>query len=438
MTPKEQARWFIQHPVALGHAVGFTKLREFPHGEWLRWMIDGTEDGTLQAHRGSYKTSCLELAIPLLMIRYPTYNIIFLRKTDTDVAEVVGAVSRILNHPVFRQMFHALTGADLQVTRSNSTEVTTNTYNAPKGSAQLLGIGIGGSLTGKHADIVITDDIVNLKDRISRAERDRTKAIYQELQNIRNPGGRIINTGTPWHKEDAFTLMPEPTRYDWRRTKMLSDAQIADLRASMTPSLFAANYDLRHIAAEEALFKTSPVFATPELAAEILHREGASTWELLRDGISHIDAAYGGPDNTAFTAANRIGGKIYALGKMWHKHADNVLDYCVSTAKATLCEPIYNEKNGDKGYLSREIAEKDCTAYPYTEKENKYYKISTHLYKWWPNIIWLPETDPEYLNQIMDYTEDAEHDDAPDSAACVCRILDRRGGGDYESPFRVV
>lgn len=64
----------------------------------------------------------------------------------------------------------------------------------------MLGIGIGGSLTGKHADIVITDDIVNLRDRMSAAERERTIAVYRELQNIKNRGGRIINTGTPWHK----------------------------------------------------------------------------------------------------------------------------------------------------------------------------------------------------------------------------------------------
>ena len=48
----------------------------------------------------------------------------------------------------------------------------------------------------------------------------------------------------------------------------------------------------------------------------------------------------------------------------------------------------------------------------YAEKENKYIKISTYLRKWWNNILWLEGTDPEYLSQIMDYTEDAEHDDA--------------------------
>jgi hypothetical protein len=58
---------------------------------------------------------------------------------------------------------------------------------------------------------------------------------------------------------------------------------------------------------------------------------------------------------------------------------------------------------------------------------NKYLKISTYLYKYWPKIVWIEGTDPEYLNQIMDYTEDAAHDDAPDSAACVVRSLDKPG-----------
>ena len=437
MTPKDQARWFIQHPVALGHAVGFTLLSEDPHGKWLDWMINGTEDGTLQAHRGGYKTSCLEIAIPLLMIRYPSHNIIFLRKTDTDVAEVIKAVCRVLRHPVFKQVFYALTGADLQIIKSNSTEITTNIYNAPKGSAQILGIGIGGSLTGKHADLVITDDIVNLKDRKSHAEREQTKAIYQELQNIRNPGGRIINTGTPWHKEDAFCLMPEPMKWDCYSTGILSPEKIEVLRKSMSPSLFAANYELVHIAAEGALFRTPPKFITPEMAVEILGKD-AKPEDLLRDGIAHIDAAYGGEDGTAFTCMRRRGSRIYGYGRRWHAHVDTVVDVCISEAQRLMCGPIHNEKNGDKGYLSREIARKGMPAYPYTEKENKYVKISTFLRKWWENIFWLPGTDQAYLNEIMDYTEDAEHDDSPDSAASVCRILDRQAGEDYTSPFRAI
>ena len=50
--------------------------------------------------------------------------------------------------------------------------------------------------------------------RLSQAERERTKLAYMELQNIKNRGGRFINTGTPWHKDDAFSIMPKPKRFD--------------------------------------------------------------------------------------------------------------------------------------------------------------------------------------------------------------------------------
>ena len=87
---------------------------------------------------------------------------------------------------------------------------------------------------------------------------------------------------------------------------------------------------------------------------------------------------------------------------------------------------------GDKGFLAKEIS-KQYRARTYHESENKYIKISTFLRKWWPNIVWLQGTDREYLSQIMDYTEDAEHDDAPDSASVVCRYYDRRSGETYQS-----
>ena len=51
------------------------------------------------------------------------------------------------------------------------------------------------------------------------------------------------------------------------------------------------------------------------------------------------------------------------------------------------------------------------------------------------NIVWLEGTDPQYLDQIMDYTDDAEHDDAPDSASVVCRFYNNKRGTTYVSPF---
>lgn len=417
MTAQEKARYFITHPAALGRALGYKDFRDDLHGGWIKRMVTAEDDMTLQAHRGSYKTTCLCVAIALLMLWHPDRNIIFLRKTDSDVAEVIKTVNRILSTDIMRDIYHALTGGELAVARDTSSEITLNIYAAPRGAAQVQGIGIGGSITGKHADIIITDDIVNLKDRVSHAERERTKAVYMELQNICNPGGRFINTGTPWHKEDAFELMPEPEMWDCYHTGMLDEGQLDDLRQSMSPSLFAANYELRHIAQENALFTTAPRFTDDEA--------------LLRDGIAHVDAAYGGEDSTAFTCGRRRGDTLYLYGRMWHGHVDTVLDVIISECKRLRCGPIMCESNADKNFLAKEIQRNGYKARTYTEKENKYMKISTYLRKWWGNIVWLDGTDRDYIAQIMDYTEDAEHDDAPDSAAVMCRWFDRRSGSGY-------
>ena len=425
MTRGEAVRFLAMHPEKFGHMVGFDRLGDL-HGKWMREMITGTGDHTLMAHRGSYKTTCVSLSLAELLLLFPNKRMLFLRKTDDDVKEIINQVRKILTMPQTAYLAGQIYGVSLKLTTDNALEISTNLTTDTRGTSQLIGQGIGGSLTGKHFDMIFTDDIVNRRDRVSKAERERTKLIVQELQNIRNPGGRIFNTGTPWHPEDAFSLMPPADMYDCYTTKMLTEAQIAELRQSMSPSLFAANYELRHIAAEDALFKTPPVFATDAMAAEVLRQRGAKAADLIRDGIAHIDAAYGGEDFTAFTCGRRHGDKLFLFGRMWHGHVDTVLDAALSDAKRLMCAPVWTETNGDKGFLAKEISARGYAARKYTEHENKYLKISSYLRKWWPAIVWLPGTDRDYLAQIQGYTEDAEHDDAPDSAACMCRYLDAK------------
>lgn len=414
-------RFLTEKPAQYGQMLGYPDLRDDLHGDWIRKMVLGHGDMTLQAHRNSYKTTCDSIALCELIMLRGDWNMIFMRKTDKDVEEVVTNVQRIIAHEVTQNIFRALKGCELALIKATNTEVTTSNYMAPRGAAQLLGIGTKGSITGKHADYVMTDDIINVDDRKSHAERERTKLIYQELQNIRNRGGRIVNTGTPWHKEDAFMLMPPPIKFDCYRTGIIDKDRIEKLRRSMTPSLFAANYELRHIAVENALFEDTPKFT--------------NNWELLRDGKAHIDAAYGGSDSTAFTCSKRVGDTLYIYGRKWGKHVDTVLDIAISECQRLQCGPILTEDNGDKGYLAKEIIKRGFTAKTYHENENKYIKISTYLRKWWPNIVFFEGTDPDYIDEIMDYTEDAEHDDAPDSAACMCRYWNSRRSEVYRSPF---
>ena len=148
---------------------------------------------------------------------------------------------------------------------------------------------------------------------------------------------------------------------------------------------------------------------------------------LLYDGVAHIDASYGGGDYTAFTCARRAGDTIFMYGKMWAAHVDTVLDQILADCERLRCAPIYCETNADKGYLAKELRRKGAKALMYAEYMNKFVKISTFGQKWWGNIQFLDQTDSAYIGQILDFTPEAEHDDAPDSMSCMCRLLDRTG-----------
>lgn len=408
MEEKQRAalRLLVEQPARVGRWCGFELLSDELHNGWIRRMMLSPESFTLQAHRSSYKTTCLSVALACIMVTQPKKNVLFFRKGDDDVIEIVRQVRRVLESPAMCQITEALYGDPARIIRGNASELTTDCYATPRGSAQLVGIGTGGSITGKHADIIVTDDIVNLKDRVSRAERNRIKGIYMELANILNPGGRMINTGTPWHKDDAFSLMPNIVRYDCYQTGILTPDQIKERKAAMTPSLFAANYELRHIAEEDVIFGEAQYADDPELAC---------------DGFAHVDAAYGGGDGTAFTIARKRGENYYLYGRLWNKHVDQCLDEMFSAMDNLRAGKIYCEDNGDKGYLAKEMRKRGRRVQPYHEAMNKFVKVTTYLKAAWPNVYFVPGTDPEYIAQILDYNENAEHDDAPDSAASLIR-----------------
>jgi hypothetical protein len=401
------AKYIYNHPEQIGISVGFEDLTEI-HGEWIKEMVWGDGDYTLMAHRAAYKSSCLAVAISLMMVIYPTKNIIFLRKADNDVSEMIRMVTKILKSQVLIDICAIMHGTNLVLTEESQDHISTSLWTSPMGASQLRGIGLKSSITGKHSEIVITDDICNVTDRISKAERDRTKLQYQELQNIRNRGGRIINLGTKWHKDDVFTMMDNIHIYDYKRTGLISDEQLQKIKDSMTASLFACNYELKIVADEDVIFTTPQTGAEPHL---------------VEQGLCHTDAAYGGEDYTAFTIARKYNGKIYVYGRLWHKHIDDVQDEIKTLISQFNGGIMYCENNGDKGYLGKEFRRKGVRVSIYHENMNKFIKITSYLKACWRDVVFVAGTDEEYINQICDYNENAEHDDAPDSLASLIRKM---------------
>lgn len=407
-----------ENPYKIAKAIGFTDVIKYPHNEWMQHIIKDKEDYTLLAHRGSYKSSCLSVCIALMMVLYPQSNIIFLRKADNDVAEMIRMVKKALEsnalQSISRILYH---NKSIILTESTASSITTNLFLSASGSSQLLGIGLKSSITGKHADIVITDDICNISDRISKAERERTKLQYQELQNIRNRGGRIINTGTKWHEEDVFSLIDNVNIYDCYDTKLISEEKLQEIRDSMTPSLFACNYELRIIASEDVIFTNVQTGGDPALCEQ---------------GYMQLDSAFYGEDYTAWSIMQRHDDKYYVYGRMKRKHVEECYDEIKADYERFMCGRLYNENNADKGMVGKELRKLGMKVILYHEDMNKYMKIVTYLKAIWKDLIFVEGTDAEFINQIEDFYEDAEHDDAPDSVASLARIYSGKSKSEYK------
>lgn len=403
-------------PYKIGHWVGFKDLTEM-HNKWLRSFLYSKEDQTLQGHRGSYKTSVIALFFVLHIIEKPNESVLFFRKTNADVTEVLRTTSNILKTGCINEIVKAIYGKNLVLITDNQTSINTNLGKTIKGAPQISGLGIGTSITGKHADIIVTDDIVNINDRISQAERERTKLAYQELQNIKNRGGRFINTGTPWHKEDAFTLMPNITKYDCYSTGLISDETLEDIRDSMLPSLFAANYELKHIASEDVIFFDPQIGGDPAM---------------VEHGTMHLDSAFYGEDYTAWSVMTKRDGKYYCYGRMKRKHVEECYGDIIADYNRFMCGKIYNEDNADKGMIGKELRKLGLKVILYSESMNKFLKIATYLKAIWKDLIFVEGTDPEFIEQICDFHEDSPHDDAPDTVASQARLLLNKSDKPYK------
>ena len=75
-------------------------------------------------------------------------------------------------------------------------------------AGQVLGpsvaaVGIGAATTGARADLLVCDDIVDVRALRSLADRERVAAYFNEnLVNLLEPDGRLWCLFTPWHVDD--------------------------------------------------------------------------------------------------------------------------------------------------------------------------------------------------------------------------------------------
>jgi len=187
--------------------------------------------------------------------------------------------------------------------------------------------------------------------------------------------------------------------------KELTPERIERIKSKMTRSLFDANYNLRHTLDRGKMFDDAQFTE---------FREGFKVrW--------HVDPAYSGKDTTAITTLYRDGNDIVVKGWVRDESIINDCDNVSKLIKSVSGMSGIVENNKDEGYTEKELSKQLMNVSGYHEKQNKHYKIQQYLKANWDNIKFANGCDPNYINQILDYQEGEEPDDAPDSLASLLR-----------------
>ena len=116
-------------------------------------------------------------------------------------------------------------------------------------------------------------------------------------------------------------------------------------------------------------------------------------------------------------------GRHYVRGWIWPDSVEACYDRIVAILNQHKCGTLYVEANADKGFSARDLALKWPAVIARDESMNKHIKIVSFLKKNWHSITFAEDCQDEFLNQILDYIEGQEPDDAPDALAALLREM---------------
>jgi predicted phage terminase large subunit-like protein len=413
---KKDHELFIEKPHLLGVYLGYPDLIDL-HSKWINTAWLDKSKQAMQAHRNSYKTTSILIVGSIWYLLYfdPNATILIIRKSDTDAQKIVRTLRDHFQSNKVIGLFNSIycvNRLDTDQWSSSSLKLSIKTTKTPEGNIESRGI--GGAITGSHYSHIFPDDIVTRDDRYSKAERTQTKDFIRELKNIKKQGGRVFYSGTPWHKDDAWTILPEPDKYPIGTVPIKGflphelPAKIAELKTGNTESLYCANYELKHVSTEELLFDDPQYCEWPDAKFPL---------------VAYLDPAFGQDDYTAITIGGVYDKKIYiAAGYVWKHPIDKTYDLVENLFVQYGLTLLIVESNQAQVVIGREFIKRGIPVKAVWQFKNKLFRIEHYAKKFWSIIYFnkkiLENTDClEYMEQITSFYELADHDDAPDSLA---------------------
>lgn len=127
-----------------------------------------------------------------------------------------------LNRNKFEEFSNDLFNLSLSPDNNSTTDWGLADYNGG-----MIATGIGGSITGQGADLMVIDDpIKNAKEAQSKTMRENIWDEWESTLSTRlHDGASVIVIMTRWHQDDFIGRLLEQSPYDWKRLRLPAIAE---------------------------------------------------------------------------------------------------------------------------------------------------------------------------------------------------------------------
>jgi len=372
----------------------------------------------------SYLTS--QIFLSWFMGRNPKREVILASYNDSKAEEYTRWVRDTCRYELFRQVF-----PDFEMNENK--QAAGEWYTAAGG--KVLAAGIKGGVTGYGANLMLIDDPVKdfeqaTSDIIQEKIWNRYRA---DIRSRLYPGAAIVVIMTRWASNDLAgrLILQEGLVCDGGKWEMLSLPILSADGVSLWPEAYPLSeiQDIRESVGEkifQALYQQTPVDLIDRIFSDPIFREAPEGLPV----IGYLDPAFGGNDYCALTTGgltdpdNAKDSKAHITGGyVWRSQIDKSYDMIERIYKQEKLRKLWIESNQAQRILKYELEKRSMNIGLVDSVKDKHFRIINYAKQNWGNIYFSKNVTPEYMKQLLSYTELSKDKDAADSLAGLIQQL---------------
>jgi hypothetical protein len=440
------------------YILGYDLLQEDPHRRWCMQAERHDARSLYLKPRGTFKSTIYTISDTIWrLLENPDLRILIANATIDQAKQFLSEISgHYLRNERLRDVHYGLHKCEaLDKGAASMEHITLNSRKIIRKEPSIGTIGALGNIVSSHYDIIKVDDLCNLKDRESPADREKKKRWFENLTPILVEGGELQVVGTRWHDQDCYDhiintinpRLPEGEKYYidiepcWlddgitpRFPTLLSKQRLDILKAQMGILVFACQEELNPLSGDFQAFKPENIHTIKhnEVDLSICRRYGALDASQGGEDLSSITSVAWTPDNhllvfhadLAHDAQSDAAKKVAKFHRLFNYHKFWGEMNVLGLAKERAAKDPHVLSNFE--IILKAEQEKEHVIVPWARiwnTQNKaarinslepHYTNGTLLF--WDNYL---QQYPEAITQLSRFP--MGHDDFPDSLEIVVR-----------------